>query len=430
MKRRANRVRTDTARQHQDPLRTSGTPITSQVLPYGRQSIDAEDISAVADVLRSDWLTTGPTVRNLEQSIESRFGAQHAVAVSSGTAALHLAAMALGLGPGDKVVVPTITFLSTANAIRFAGADVVFCDVDPDSGLMRPSDLHKAIDEHPAGSIKAVFPVHLAGQVCDMPGIAAIGRQLELHIVEDACHAIGGDYHDGPEVLPVGSCRHSDMAAFSLHPVKTITMGEGGLVCTNRADLNRALLHLRNHGMVRDPEGFENKELAFDETGSPNPWYYEMSALGYNYRASDLHCALGSSQLGKLDGFVHERRQLAERYNQLLTDLTPLVRPITRQSGRPPAWHLYVVLIDFEAAALSRAAIMKRMLNYGIATQVHYVPVHRQPYYSNLYGARQLPGAERYYGRCLSLPLHPSMTDHDVDRVVEALTLSLDLGQG
>lgn len=430
MKRHANQVRTDTAPHHQDPLQTEGTETTPQVLPYGRQSIDADDVSAVADVLRSDWLTTGPAVRNLEQLIVSRFGAQHAIAVSSGTAALHLAVMALGLGPGDKVVVPTITFLSTANAVRFSGADVVFCDVDPDSGLMRPSDLHKAIDEHPEGSIKAVFPVHLAGQPCDLAEIAAIARQQKLHIVEDASHAIGSNYLDGNETVPVGSCRHSDMATFSLHPVKTITMGEGGLVSTNNAAFNRALLRHRNHGMVHDAAGFKNTDLAFDEAGDPNPWYYEMSEVGYNYRASDLHCALGASQLGKLDNFVRQRRQLTEHYDHSLAGLAPLVRSIARRPGCHPAWHLYVVLVDFDAISYTRAAIMKRMLDYGISTQVHYIPVHRQPYYQRLYGERQLPGAERYYARCLSLPLHPSMTNHDVDRVVEALTLSLGRGEG
>ena len=399
------------------------TILAKPFLPYGRQLIEDDDVAAVAAVLKSDFLTTGPVVGAFEGAFAGRVGARHAVACSSGTAALHLAAMALDLGPGDAVIVPSLTFVATANAARFVGAEVVFADVDADSGLMPAENLGQALSRAgKAGArVKAVFPVHLNGQCVDMEAIAGLARKHDLRIVEDACHALGGAYGRGDGAPPVGSCAHAEAAAFSFHPVKAIAMGEGGIVTTNDADLHSRLLRLRNHGLVREASGFENADLALDATGAPNPWYYEMPEPGFNYRASDIHCALGLSQLGKLDRFVAARDALVARYDAALAPLAPAIRPLSRTTAGRPAWHLYVVLIEFEAIGRERSAVMSRLREAGVGSQVHYLPVHLQPYYRKRYGALALPGAERYYARALSLPLFPDMSEQDVDRVVAAL---------
>ena len=397
----------------------------ARFLPYGRQTVDEADIAAVAKVLRSDWLTTGPAVSAFEDAFAARVDAPHAVACSSGTAALHLAALALGLKEGDHVVVPSMTFLATANAARFTGAEVIFTDVDPDTGLMRADDLAAALDANTGARIKAVFPVHMAGQTEDMEAIAEIAGSRGLPIVEDACHALGTTRRRSGGDRPVGCCDWSDMATFSFHPVKTIACGEGGMVTTKDDDLAARLKLLRNHGMSRDASAFSRPEDAFDENGSANPWYYEMAETGFNYRLSDIHAALGLSQLGKLDLFAARRRALAARYDAALLEFAPLLRPIGRTGGCEPAWHLYPVLIDFDALSIDRAALVARLRDTGIGTQVHYIPVHWQPYYRERNGAQSLPGAEAYYRRTLSLPLYPAMTDADVDRVVEALALAL-----
>lgn len=387
-------------------------------LPYGRQSIEDDDIEAVVQALKSDWLTTGPAVREFEDAFAKHVGVAHAVACSNGTAALHLAALALQLGPGDSVVVPTITFLATANAARYVGADVVFADVDPDTGLLTPESFEAAL-RRARGDIKAVFPVHLGGQCVDMPGILSIARVHNIRVVEDACHALGSGYGDnGPAV---GSCLFSDMSCFSFHPVKTIAMGEGGMVTTRDAVFAERLSRLRTHGMVRDPERFMLPASAFGDDGRPNPWYYEMPEPGYNYRASDINCALGLSQLRKLDRFARRRHELVALYDQALAGLAPAVRPVKRMEGCRPVWHLYPVLIDFVAAGKSRARVMETLRTRGIGSQVHYIPVHQQPYYRNRYGELQLPGADAYYARQLSLPLYVGMEDGDVWRVVNAL---------
>ena len=393
------------------------TPPALRRLPYGRQSIDDSDVAAVTAILRGDWLTGGPAVPAFEEAFAGITGAAHAVACSNGTAALHLTALALGLGPGDHVVVPSTTFLATANAARYVGAEVVFADSDPDTGLMRPQDLEAALADAP-GPVKAVYPVHLNGQTSDMAGIAAIATERKLAVVEDACHAVGGKTATGDVV---GGCRHSSMAVFSLHPVKTITMGEGGVVTTNDPALAQRLARLRNHGMTRDPADFTMADQAWDAAGSANPWYYEMPEPGFNYRACDLQCALGLSQLRRLDRFIARRRELAALYDRLLAPLAPVVRPAGRTGGQP-GWHLYVVLVDFSALGIDRATLMRRLDAVGIGTQVHYLPVHRQPYYRQRYGAVSLPGADRYYARCLSLPLFADMADDDVERVAHALT--------
>ena len=392
------------------------------MLPYGAQTIDERDLAAVAEVLQSPYLTTGPVTEAFEKKLTNITGAAHVISCSSGTAGLHVAAIALGLGPGDKVVVPAITFVATANAVRYVGAEVVFADVDPDTGLMRPEDAREAVLRGGEG-VKAIFPVHLAGQTADMEGIAKVARDFDLHVVEDACHAIGG-FYDGN---PVGSCQHSDMAVFSFHPVKTVAMGEGGAVATNNPNMARVLRRAISHGIVREAEDFVSEDLSIAADGGANPWAYEMQALGFNYRASDIHCALGLSQLSKLESFVAIRRQLVGHYEKLLAPLCPIVRPTERTNGCDPAWHLSVVLIDFEAIGICRKDLMIRLRTQGVGTHVHYLSVLRQPYYRDRYGALELPGSERYYARCLSMPLFASMLEADVERVIAALKADLEI---
>lgn len=390
-------------------------------LPYGRHCVDEDDIAAVAKVLRGEFLTTGPTVAAFESALASKVGADFAIACANGTAALHLAVLGLGIGPGDVCVVPAVTFLATATACRLAGAGVIFADVNPDTGLMDVDDLTRALSRTAPGRTRAVLPVHLAGQCADMAGIQAVARRHGLYVIEDACHAIGGEQAgtEGP-AASVGACRFSDLAAFSFHPVKTIAMGEGGAVTTNDAALADRIGTLRNHGMIRAPEAFRNADLARSATGDANPWYYEMHQPGLNYRASDIHCALGLSQLQKLPGFVEQRARLVALYDAALTDLAPVVRPLQRQSGNlRTAWHLYVVLIDFAALGVDRANVMNALRASGIGTQVHYIPLPLQPYYGQ--NADDFPGAMRYYDRCLSLPLFPGMDEDDVAYVAQCL---------
>lgn len=390
-------------------------------LPYGRQSVDEEDIAAVANILRGDWLTTGPMVAEFEEAFAARVGAHHAVACNSGTAGLHLAAMAMALKPGDWAVVPSITFLATANAIRYVGAEVAFADVDPATGLMTADTLQAALDRVGAERVKLILPVHLKGIPADMAGIAEIATARGIAVVEDAAHALGSTYQAKGQTCSVGACAQSAMAVFSLHPVKTITAGEAGMVTTNDPQLHRALRRLRSHGMEHDPDSWVDRDGGFEE-GQPAPWYYEMTEPGYNYRLPDFACALGLSQLGKLDRFLARRAALVARYDRLLAGLAPLVRVPERRPGTVPGWHLYAIRIDFADVGIRRGTLMRRLRDFGIGTQVHYKPVHTQPYYRQRYGELVLPGAQAYYEGTLSLPLFPDMADDDVDRVVDALS--------
>lgn len=382
-------------------------------LPYGRQSIEADDLAAVAAALEADFLTTGPTVSEFEQAFARATGARLAVACNSGTAALHLAALAIDLKPGDAAIVPTLTFLATANVVRMCGADVVFADVDPNTGLMTPATLQAALERVPPGkAVRAAFPVHLNGRICDMAALAAVAEVAGVALIEDACHALGA--------ANAGATEHSVMACFSTHPVKAIATGEGGVVTTRDDALALRMKRLRTHGMSREADEFENLELAFDGN-TPNPWYYEMHEIGWNYRLPDPLCALGISQLKKLERFHFRRREIATHYDRLLAPLAPRIRPVTHTGSRH-GYHLYALLIEFEKLGLTRRQAMERLRADGIGTQVHYLPVHRQPYYQGLYGALTLPGADSYYARCLSIPLFPLMTDDDVRRVAAAVS--------
>ena len=406
----------------------SRTPLS--VLPYGRQDVDQADIDAVTAVLRGDWLTQGPAVEAFEGALRERTGAAHAVSCANGTAALHLAALALGLGPGDAVVVPAVTFLATANAARYVGAEVAFADVDPATGLMGPEQAEAAMERAARAGwrVRALAPVHFAGQTADMAGLGVLADRHGLAVIEDACHAIGSvDVRPDGRALPVGSNAFGTLTAFSFHPVKTIAAGEGGAVTTNDLRLAARLRRMRNHGMERDPAAFEDREAAFDESGSANPWYYEMAEPGFNYRLTDIHSALALSQLGRLDAFVERRRRLMELYAERLAPLAPLVRPADRVPWCRPAWHLCAVRIDFAAAGRTRARVMADLRARGIGSQVHYIPVHRQPYWRERCGDLALPGADAHYAQTLSLPLFPAMADADVDRVATVLAETLGL---
>jgi UDP-4-amino-4,6-dideoxy-N-acetyl-beta-L-altrosamine transaminase len=381
-------------------------------LPYGRQTIEDDDVAAVAAALREDFLTTGPLVAKFEAVFAEKTGAEHAVACNSGTAALHLSALALDLKAGESAVVPAITFLATANVARMTGAEVVFADVDADTGLLTAETLDAA-RRRGAGArhaIRAAFPVHLSGRLCDMKALAAAADGMAL--VEDACHALG--------VHEIGAARYSDAACFSTHPVKTIATGEGGAVTTRDGEMAARMRRLRSHGMMHDVARFEHRDAAFDGE-TVNPWYYEMPEIGWNYRIPDVLCALGISQLAKLDRFHARRCEIAALYERLLAPLAPAIRPVS-QPDEVHGWHLYVVNADFRALGTTRARFMKALRDEGIGTQVHYIPLHWQPYYRRRYGEMSLPGAESYYSRCLSIPLFAGMRDEDVERVVSALT--------
>lgn len=394
---------------------------SNSFLPYGRQVIEDDDIAAVAEAMRGDLLTTGPWVSRFETALASTVAAKHAVVCANGTAALHMAARALDLGPGTKVIVPSITFLATASAPRMNGAEIVFADVDPETGLMRPEDLEAAIVR--AGKADAVFNVHLNGQCGAIEDIAFVARMNGMRVVDDACHAIGaGHVVRNGSVVKIGANAFSDLSVFSFHPVKAVAMGEGGAVTTNDPEMAKRLVKARNHGTTRDPQEFTNSADAFDESGKPNPWYYELAEPEFNWRANDMQCALGFSQLMKLDRFLARRRALAAAYDLLLAPLSPLVRPLARTRFCLPGWHLYVARIDFARAGISRARFMHALSERGIGSQVHYYPVHRQPYYAQRYGMQELPGADRYYDRALSLPLYASMSDDDAERVVRAIS--------
>lgn len=386
--------------------------MTQPFLPYGRQSIDADDIAAVTRVLKSDYLTTGPEIPAFEAEFAAAVDAPFAVACNSATAALHMALAGLGVGEGDVCIVPSITFLATANAARYCGAEVVFADVDPQTGLLTAETLQAAL-VRAEGKARAVLPVHLAGALCDMAAIEAVARGAGLVIVEDSCHALGAIGPDGP----AGSGARSDAATFSFHPVKTLAAGEGGMLTTRNARLAERAALIRSHGVERDAARFTHLEGA--------PWSYEMQALGYNYRMPDINAALGRSQLAKLPVFAQRRRELTALYAEALIPLAPLVEAPVVQPGVDPCRHLMNVRIDFDAAGVTRAGVMARLRDKGVGSQVHYIPVHTQPYYVDRQGALTLPGAEAYYARTLSLPLYPSMADSDVARVAEALKAAL-----
>ncbi|MCR5839576.1 MAG: UDP-4-amino-4,6-dideoxy-N-acetyl-beta-L-altrosamine transaminase [Kiritimatiellae bacterium] len=358
---------------------------------YGHQSIDEADIQSVVDVLRGDCLTCGPSVRAFEQAICAYTGAKYCVAVANATAGLHIAALAAGLGPGDEAITSPITFLSSANCIAFVGAKPVFADIDPETANIDPAEIGRRLSPR----TRAIIPVHFAGQSCDMARIAAIAKDNKLVVIEDAAHAIGSDYLDSK----VGSCRYSDMTVFSFHPVKTITTGEGGAVTTNDPELYAKLCALRAHGVHKDGE-------------MAHTWEYEMRELGFNYRITDIQCALGVSQLRRLDAFKARRRAIVSYYNEHLG-----LPHLFERDFSNACFHLYPVLVE------NRRDLYFKAREVGLNLQVHYIPVHTQPYYRSTFGYKpdDYPKSEAYYEKCISLPLYPSLTNEDVAEIVARL---------
>jgi UDP-4-amino-4,6-dideoxy-N-acetyl-beta-L-altrosamine transaminase len=385
-------------------------------LPYARQSIEDEDVAAVVRVLRSDRLTTGPEIPLFEAALAEAVGAREAAAVSSGTAALHAACAALGLGPGDEVIVPAVTFLATANSVRHVGAEPVFADVDPQTGLIDPDSVAANVTER----TRAVIAVHLAGASADMAWLGAITERAGVALVEDAAHALGATQQG----QAIGSCGNgARLATFSFHPVKHITTGEGGAVTGQDSELLRRVRRIRDHGIERQADRFEQ--------ASPGPWFYEMQELGHNFRMTDLQAALGRSQLGRLARFVARRRSLALAYDRQLPEISHARPAVTGGAREGCAYHLYPVLIDFDAWGTTRTEVMRRLREDGIGTQVHYIPLPMQPYYRRRgWDPEAFPGACRYYARTLSLPMFPAMADDDVPRVVDALGGALSGARG
>ena len=384
------------------------------MIPYGRQSITEQDIAAVTAVLQSDFLTQGPAVPAFEAAVRDQVGAKHAVAVNSATSALHIACLALGVGPGDRVWTSAVTFVASANCALYCGATVDFVDIDPATYNMSTARLRdKLVQARIDGTLpKVVIPVHLAGQSCDMAAISALAEEYGFAVIEDASHAIGAD-HEG---RPVGDCRYSTATVFSFHPVKIITTAEGGLVTTNDPALAQRLELLRSHGITRDP--------ALMRSEPEGPWYYEQIDLGFNYRMTDLQAALGVSQMARLDAFVAERRRLAARYDTLLADL-PLTLP-WQDPATASAWHLYVIRIDAARVSWSHREVFDRLRARGIGVNLHYMPVYLQPHYRDLgFAPGHCPEAEAYYASAISIPLYADLTDAGQDSVVAALREAL-----
>lgn len=376
------------------------------VLPYSRQCLDDDDIDSVVQALRSDYLTQGPRISDFETAVAQKVGAKYAVAVANGTAALHLCYLAIGLTTGDELITTPNTFVATANAALYCGATPLFADILPETGLVDPAQIEPLI----TSKTKAIAPVDFAGCPADMATIWAIAQRHNLNVIQDASHSLGAKYKH----TTVGDCTYADMTVFSFHPVKPMTTGEGGLITTNNPDLYHRLLRLRTHGITK--EGIQN---------SPGPWYYEMTDLGFNYRMTDIQAALGLSQLAKLDRFITARRNIATRYDAAFQSLTQ-IKPLKVAPGCQSGYHLYVVRLPFDQLGRTRKEIMDDLRTLGVGSQVHYIPVYRQPYYRQQFPAQpSLIGMETYYQSALSIPIFPTMTPTDVDTVISAIQ-SLD----
>lgn len=379
-------------------------------IPYGRQSISDEDIKAVVNVLRSDWLTQGPVIKQFEQAVADYCGARYAVAVNSATSALQIACLAAGLGPDDTFWTSPNTFVASANCGLYCGAGVDFVDIDSHTYNLSVERLEeKLVAAQQNGTLpKLLIPVHFSGQSCDMARIADLAKIYGFRVVEDASHAIGGRYRQ----TAIGSCSYSDMTVFSFHPVKIITTGEGGMVLTNSKESYEKLARLRSHGITRDP--------ALMEGDSHGPWYYQEIELGFNYRMTDMQAALGLSQLKRLDEFVARRQQLVDRYNQALSNL-PLVLPYQHPDVYS-AFHLYVIRLKLNAMKINRRQVFEELRASGIGVNVHYIPVHTQPYFRTLgFNAGDFPEAEKYYKNAISLPMFPELSEKDQDYVIDTL---------
>ena len=385
------------------------------MIPYGRQDINQADIDAVVNVLRSDFLTQGPVVPAFENAVAMHCGVRHAVAVNSATSALHIACLALGVANGDIVWTSPITFVASANCARYCGADVDFVDIDPLTYNMSVECLRAKLEAaQKIGKLpKVVIPVHLCGQSCDMAAIHALGQQYGFKIIEDASHSIGGTYRGEP----VGNCRFSDITVFSFHPVKIITTGEGGMAVTNDDKLASHMARLRTHGITRDPA---------EMTHAPDgPWYYQQLELGLNYRLTDIHAALGLSQMKRLDSFVSTRNQIANRYTKMLANL-----PVTVQlqpSDVYSAFHLYVIRLLLPKTKKTHREVFEALRATGIGVNLHYIPVYRQPYYGRMgFNPLHFPESEGYYAEAISIPMYSGITEDQQDQVVVALRKAIE----
>jgi UDP-4-amino-4,6-dideoxy-N-acetyl-beta-L-altrosamine transaminase len=388
---------------------STNTPLNQPTIPYGRQSIDESDIMAVTDVLRSDFLTTGPKVKEFEEALSKYIDVKYAISVSNGTAALHLASLAI-LNKGDMVITTPNSFVATSNAILYAGGNPVFVDIKDDGNI----DLDKVTELlEKDNSIKALYVVHFSGNPVEMEKLRYIKEHFGIKILEDAAHGLGATYNG----KKIGHLEYSDIATFSFHPVKHITTGEGGAITTNSQDIYEKVITLRNHSIIRS--NFTNVEQAFDEKGNPNPWYYEMVNLGFNYRLTDFQAALGISQLKKLDLFLQKRNGLAKRYDEYFKNT--IIKPLYRFNENS-AYHLYVVRIDFDRLHITKAELFNKMKEKGIFLQVHYIPIPMQPYYRDLgYGIENLPNTLKYYREAVSLPIYPDLYFEMQDYVVKSL---------
>lgn len=379
--------------------------------PYSKQTINQKEINAVIKTLKSDFITQGPKIVEFEKKFSNFVGSKYAVACSSGTAALHLSCLALGLKKKSNVAIPTITFLATANCTQFSHDCIVnFVDTEKNSACISVAHLEKILKTK---SISLVVVVHMSGQIADLKKIYDLKKKYGFKLIEDSCHALGGYYYK----TKIGSCQFSDISTFSFHPVKHITTGEGGMITTNNKDIYEKLILHRVHGMHKNNKNFVNYEYAFDEKNNPNRWYYEMSHLGYNYRITDIQAAIGIEQLKKLDNFVDKRRRIAEIYNNELKG-NPYIQIYKNKKYTFNVFHLYTILINFKKIKKSRNKVMSELLNKGVGSQVLYIPVHKQPFYKNKINKKLvLNNAENYYAKCLSIPIYPSLKISEVKKI-------------
>jgi perosamine synthetase len=388
----------------------------TKILNYGRHLIEQEDIDAVVSILKGDLITQGPIVEQFESALAKKVGAKFAVTVTSGTAALHLACLAAEVKSGSVGITSAMTFVASANALAYCGAKVGLCDIDPKTLNMSPESLNNSLKKNPETEV--VIPVHFSGLTADSKAIRDIaGKRI---IIEDAAHALGAKYSCGN---PVGCGAYADMTAFSFHPVKPITTGEGGAIVTNDKNLAHKLKTLRTHGIEREAEFFEYKDAAFDKD-QQCPWYYEQQNLGFNYRMTDIQAALGLSQIKKLDSFIARRRSIAKQYNHAFKKLKNIQRPqcsedYTARSGH----HIYILQFDFNKIGLTRTQFVKNLMARNIGSQVHYIPVYHHPYHAKKMGLERssFPRTENYYKSCLSIPIYPGMTNHDISNVINAI---------